>query len=523
MTAPAEALPEHANLLDESEFESVVAHLPMALIALSSTSNGASEGILFPGGLFGGPPTDVLAARRARLSQVVDPAYVAEVTAMLAQESPPSLPAATRLSLTTETGRVEVLATCRLMPVAGGYPLLAFVEAPPESSRDECLRRRDELLAAAERIAQLGSWDWNITADSVTWSDELYRIYGYEPHAIDVTLSTVLDHTIPEDRDYTRSVIERGLVSHLPFTYAHRIRRPTGEIRVLHSRGGITQVDENGNPSHMVGACRDVTTQQDLRDEDRQFQELYERERRVAEQLREVEQLKDTLVAAVSHDLRTPLTVILGSATTLRDHGPSLDPDTRQALFDNMADNADRLESMLADLLDLDRVRRGELLPQLEHVVLHDLLAGLLRRGNYDLDRITLEESGADVTADVDASKVERIIDNLLRNALRHTPPGTPIWLRVEADEDSAIIVVEDAGPGVPKEARVRVLEPFERGTHTTHSGSGLGLAIASQFAALHGGSLWIDDRPGGGASFHVRLPLREPEHARSRTPKRRG
>ena len=496
-----------ANDLDDAALDEVFDQLPMALMALRSASNGAGEGMLYPDHMFG-PRATAHELEPARLSHMVDPAYMAAATAMLAQETPPAQPTATRLQLTTDAGRVEVLATCRSIPIDGGVPLMAFVQAAPSSEGDEdYLRRRETLLAEAERISHLGSWDWDIPADSVTWSDELFRIYGYEPHEIDVTLSTVLEHTVPEDRDYSRSVIEQGLVTHVPITYSHRIRRADGEIRVLHSRGSITQVDEAGNPQHMVGACRDVTTQQDLQDEDREFRLLYERERLVAEQLREVEEIKDTLVAAVSHDLRTPLTVILGSARTLRDHGAALDDATRQALIDNMAENAARLEKMLSDLLDLDRLRRGELQPQLAPVALRELVADVLARGSYDGERVTLMPEGASVIAKVDAPKLERVIDNLLRNAIRHTPPGTPIWVRVESDGDDAIITVEDAGPGVPSQQRSRIFEPFERGSRTTRSGSGLGLAIVSRFAALHGGRAWVDDRPGGGAAFHVRLP----------------
>jgi signal transduction histidine kinase len=109
----------------------------------------------------------------------------------------------------------------------------------------------------------------------------------------------------------------------------------------------------------------------------------------------------------------------------------------------------------------------------------------------------------------VDSAKVERIVENLLVNAARHTPPGTPIWVRVDRRDPGALLTVADAGPGVPAEQRERIFQPFHRGpSEVTHApGSGIGLALVAQFAGLHGGRAWVEPRAGGGASFQVLLP----------------
>jgi PAS domain S-box-containing protein len=496
------------SVLEPEAYGSLLAALPAALVAVSD----AQDASVMPTGLverLGVPEPGTVP-----LAELVEPAHLAAAIAMLAQEEPRPVPAATRLGLQTPRGTLDVLATCRRITEADAPPwsLLGLVPMPNVDTDESLLRAREALLADAERVARLGSWDWDISADSVAWSDEMYRIYGYEPGAIDVTLQVVLDHTVPEDRDYTRSVIEHGMSTQLPFTYAHRIRRPNGDVRILHSRGVVVEADEDGQPLHLVGACQDVTTQHDLQELGRQFRDLYERERRVAGQLRQVDELKDALVAAVSHDLRTPLTVIVGSAATLRDHGARLDAETRRTLLDNLIDHATRLNEMLSDLLDLDRLRRGDVRPQLRPTALRALVRRVLDHAGPN-PRVRLDDDGPDVIADVDATKVERIVDNLVRNALRHTPAGTPVWVRVGVEDTDAVITVEDAGPGVPSIARQRIFEPFERGTAdmTTRSGTGLGLAIVSRFARLHGGSASVDERPGGGAAFHVRLPLHQP------------
>ncbi|MFL6227127.1 MAG: sensor histidine kinase, partial [Actinomycetes bacterium] len=108
-----------------------------------------------------------------------------------------------------------------------------------------------------------------------------------------------------------------------------------------------------------------------------------------------------------------------------------------------------------------------------------------------------------------DAPKLERIIENLLVNAAKHTPAGTTIWVRVHAQEGGVLLLVEDEGPGVPPQLHEPIFQPFHQGGNVAdHApGSGIGLALVSQFASLHGGRAWVQDRPGGGASFRVYLP----------------
>jgi signal transduction histidine kinase len=113
------------------------------------------------------------------------------------------------------------------------------------------------------------------------------------------------------------------------------------------------------------------------------------------------------------------------------------------------------------------------------------------------------------VEANVDAAKVERIVENLIANAARHTPTGTALWIRVAKEPMGVLLIVEDAGPGVPDGMKEAVFEPFRQGNGGPNPspGVGVGLSLVARFAELHGGSAWVQDRPGGGASFRVYLP----------------
>ena len=115
------------------------------------------------------------------------------------------------------------------------------------------------------------------------------------------------------------------------------------------------------------------------------------------------------------------------------------------------------------------------------------------------------------VVAEVDGAQLERIIENLVTNAVRYTPAGTAIWVSVNVDSDGVLLTVEDAGPGIPPELRESVFEPFRQGSEVvSHSpGVGIGLSLVARFAELHDGRAWVEERPGGGASFRVYLPFR--------------
>ena len=233
--------------------------------------------------------------------------------------------------------------------------------------------------------------------------------------------------------------------------------------------------------------------------------DLLRRERSTIERLEELDSLKNTFLSAVSHELRTPLAVILGSAVTLNLRRAELAPSDEQALLAALTKSSHKLDSLLTDLLDLDRLARGAASLTRQRADVGELVRRVL--GEIDLDgrRPALEFD--DVTADVDVPKVERIVSNLVMNALRHTPPYSDICIRVHRDDGAVRVDVEDTGPGVPDELREEIFEPFRRGSAEHTPGTGIGLSLVRRFAELHGGEAWVEERPGGGARFSVRLP----------------
>jgi signal transduction histidine kinase len=278
--------------------------------------------------------------------------------------------------------------------------------------------------------------------------------------------------------------------------------------------------DQSGRPSGALVIARDVSERQEAERHVREslareqaagerLRDALEREQAAAERLRALDEMKGAFLQAVSHDMRTPLTSVLGLTLTLR-RGHQLLPVAEVAdLLGRLEGNARKLDRLLSNLLDLDRLVRGALRLDRRRVDLGELVGRVVKESEQELlgERpVDLEISP--VLIAVDPTKVERIVENLLANTARHTEAGTQVWVRVEAGDNGALLLVEDAGPGVPAGSRETIFEAFQQGPSiTAHApGSGIGLALVAHFARMHGGRAWVEDRHGGGASFRVLL-----------------
>lgn len=251
-----------------------------------------------------------------------------------------------------------------------------------------------------------------------------------------------------------------------------------------------------------VWSFRDVTERQQSQ---RKLQEAFEREQQAAQSLRALDDMKNTFLQAVSHELRTPLTSVLGYALTLERRHEALSTAEKSEIFGMIVRSARKLDRLLSDLLDVDRMARGVLEPRVQPTDMVALVESTLE--DVNTERHLLDVHTAPVVAHVDAPKVQRILENLIANAVKYTPPGSTISVRVETAPAGLHICVEDEGPGVPDDLKQSVFEPFRRGgAQSSHSpGTGIGLALVAHFAELHGGRAWVEDRPGG-AAFHVEL-----------------
>ena len=313
--------------------------------------------------------------------------------------------------------------------------------------------------------------------------------------------------------------------------WAELVRRQRGNggeaVDEIADNGHIHEVtvssltDHLGWPTGQLLVARDVT---ERRRDERQLRESLEREQAASQQLRDslereqaashqlraLDQMKGTFLQAVSHDLRTPLASVLGIAVTLQRHQQELDAGDAADLLQRLSKGAHKMDRLLNDLLDLDRLAQPDVRPERERVDLGELVERVVKDVRDELlDERPLHVEVCPLRLEVDPPKVERIVENLLANSVRHTPSGTPIWVRIRPHAQGALLIVEDAGPGVPASLRETIFQPFRQGsTPAPHApGLGVGLALVRVFAQLHGGRAWVEERQGGGASFRVHLP----------------
>jgi len=365
--------------------------------------------------------------------------------------------------------------------------------------------------ALSEQIPAVLYSEVHIPGGAVVYESPQYQqLFGYTVEdAMQPDFWKTLVH--PDDREWVLAENERVDRTGDPWNVEYRTIAKDGRVVWLRDHAVLVR-GEHGEPDYWQGYYIDITEQKQAEEALRQALErehqALERERQAARQLRALDEMKNTFLDAVSHELRTPLATVIGIALTLQRAGSSLTEEDTVDLVDRLVANAGKLDRLLADLLDLDRLSKGILEPQRSRTDLAALVGRVAQEWRQRSGR-QLEVLVEPVVAWVDSAKVERVVENLLANAGRHTTPDTPVWVRVARRDGGVLLAVEDAGGGVPRELRATLFEPFRRGPGAAaHApGVGIGLSLVARFAELHGGRAWVQDRPGGGASFQVLLP----------------
>jgi two-component system sensor histidine kinase KdpD len=223
----------------------------------------------------------------------------------------------------------------------------------------------------------------------------------------------------------------------------------------------------------------------------------------------EAERLRTALLSSLSHDMRTPLASIEGAASTMLQEPEPAAP-TRRELATTIMQESQRMGRLVANLLDMIRVESGDLQVQKEWQLLSDVVGvALLRTEDQLRDHpVTTHLPPELPLVAVDDVLLEQVFVNLLENAAKHTPPGTPVEISATAGADEVVVQVADRGPGLPAGEEERVFEKFHRAASVPGTGVGLGLAICRGIVTAHGGRIWAENRPGGGAAFRFTIPV---------------
>ena len=373
------------------------------------------------------------------------------------------------------------------------------------ASLAEDVAARDARLELMLSAAGTGFWEWDLPTGSLTWSEAIFRQHGLEPSAEAPDFETYLSLIHPDDREGFRAALQGAIDDSAAFNHEFRLVWRDGSVHWTHGAGRLFR-DADGRPLRMIGTGQDITERRRLEDE---RDALLAEERRAAE-------FREAFIDVISHELRTPITTILGLTQILARPGRAEDPEGRAAMLEDVRAESERLHRLVEDLLVLSRVERGRLEVDVEPIQPRRLVERIVAQEATELPtiRIRLEaEPGLPVVSG-EATYIEQILRNLLGNAAKYTPTGTEVVVTATAEDDEVAIRVRDHGPGVPVASRDRLFELFYRDPERARSvaGSGIGLFVCASLAEAMGGRIWVTDAPGGGAEFGFTLRTMDPE-----------
>jgi len=367
------------------------------------------------------------------------------------------------------------------------------------ASLAEDIEARDARLELMLSASGTGFWEWDIMTGALLWSDAIFSQHGLpvSDHAPD--FQAYLSSIHPDDRGGFEEAIAAALDGEDAFTLDFRLVWPDGSTHWTHCAGRVFR-DRSGRAVRMIGTGQDVTERQRLMDE----RDVLLLDERLAGEFREA------FMDVISHELRTPITTILGLTEILARPDRVDDPVARAAMLDDVRAESERLHHLVEDLLVLSRVERGRLTVESEPLEARRLLERIVEHEAADLPglkvRLRMEDPLPIVAGE--ATYVTQIMRNLLGNAAKYTPPGTNVVVDARKEDDTVAIRVTDDGPGIPADSRQRIFELFYRdpASARTVAGSGIGLFVCTSLAEAMGGHMWVASPPGGGTEFGFKL-----------------
>jgi PAS domain S-box-containing protein len=367
----------------------------------------------------------------------------------------------------------------------------------------EAVEARDRRLEVMLAASGTGFWEWDIADSSLTWSDEIFRQHGLEPTARAPTFEAYLDMIHPDDRAPFQSGLHAAIEGAAPYALDFRVVWPDGSVHWTHGAGRVLR-DGAGRAISMIGTGQDITERR--RVEEQRDQLLLE-ERRAGE-------FREAFIDVISHELRTPITTILGLTQILARPGRADDPDSRSALLEDVRAESERLHRLVEDLLVLSRAERGRLVIDAEPLQPRRLIERIVAHEAPHLPSLQIEtQLGPDLPVVAgEGTYVEQIVRNLLGNAAKYTPMGTKVIIDARRDGNFVEIRVTDDGPGIPDESLRRIFDLFYRDPDSARAvaGSGIGLFVCRSLVEAMGGRMWALRPAGGGSEFGFSLRVIE-------------
>ncbi|MDH5526682.1 MAG: PAS domain S-box protein [Nitrospirota bacterium] len=394
------------------------------------------------------------------------------------------------------------------MQIAGKIKYSGIVRDLTERKEAErALQESSEGMILAQQIAHLGHWVWDIESGALSWSEEIYRIFGLDPDRFPATYDSFLLAVHPEDRDIVTGGVDMALRGSRDYDVEHRVVQPDGTIRFVREQGEVTRSTTSGKPVRMVGTVHDITEHKKLE------AELSDRVRELEASKREIQSFYHTL----SHELKTPLTSAREFTLIIKDGLAGPLTDEQDEYLTDIEESCNQMTLIINDLVDATRLETGKLAIDPVPVRVAELTGRALaavaeratQKGVVLLNHIPDPLPG--VVAD--PHRITQVLTNLLTNALKFTPEGGTVEVDAERSADDPAMVaisVRDSGRGMSPEQATHVFQRFyqiDKGDAHTHQGLGLGLFICRELVQLHGGVISVQSELGNGSTFTFTLP----------------
>ncbi|HWJ05520.1 MAG TPA: PAS domain-containing protein [Steroidobacteraceae bacterium] len=361
---------------------------------------------------------------------------------------------------------------------------------------EEAVRRGEERLRLALEAARAGAWDWDVRANEVLWSPEMFELFGIEHRTSPLTFAEFAATIDPRDLPAVEHAVAEALAGRTAqYRTEFRVIHPDGSCRWLTGLGKV-QPGPDGRPLRMYGLNLDITAYKQLE-----------------EALQRADRQKDEFLAMLSHELRNPLAPIRTVARILE--SPLLDEAQIAWARQVIQRQVHHLALLLDDLLDVARITQGKLEIQRTPVTLQAVLEPAIEAVQPLLverhHRLVLDLPPGPVEFRADPLRLSQVVSNLLANAAKYTNPGGRVELRARAEADGLVIEVVDNGVGIPADALPHIFGLFAQVDATralSGGGLGVGLALVRGLLELHGGRVEAEsDGPGCGSTFRAILP----------------
>ena len=386
-------------------------------------------------------------------------------------------------------------------PVTGDQDVHgALAAARAETERLTALvQDLDDRLELVLAASHTGLWEWQIATGALIWSDQISIQHGLQPGIAPKDVDSYMAMIHPDDHEAFRTRVSTALEAHEPYNLEFRIVWEDGSVHWTHGAGRCFY-DEDGQPVRMIGTGQDITERRELEIE---RDDLVVAERRANE-------WREAFIAVLSHELRTPITTILGASAVLTRPPDPGHHERRQELLGDIASEAARLDRIVSDLVVLGQSERGVLDSVCEPMGLHHVLRRVIEDEGrrWPAVSFSLEAELPHPVVLAEGTYVEQVMRNMLGNAAKYGGPDGHVQVVCETRPGEAIVRVLDDGPGFPADDADRLFEPFYRSpSFERHvSGSGIGLFVCARLIEAMGGRIWAQGRPEGGAEFGFAL-----------------